>query len=147
RAVAEAGDAAAGAGLSARTEAFGGKRPEKAGPLRLAPTIHATLTDAMLANPALVVFGGDVGGNGGVYGVTGRLRDRFGSDRVFDTLLDETSVLGLGLGASLGGLLPVPEIQYLAYLHNAEDQLRGEAATLQFFSTGAYRNPLVVRVA
>jgi 2-oxoisovalerate dehydrogenase E1 component len=44
-------------------------------------------------------------------------------------------------------MLPVPEIQYLAYLHNAEDQLRGEAATMQFFSRGAYRNPLVVRLA
>ena len=45
------------------------------------------------------------------------------------------------------GLLPIPEIQYLAYLHNAEDQLRGEAATLQFFSNGQYRNPMVVRIA
>ena len=45
------------------------------------------------------------------------------------------------------GLLPIPEIQYLAYLHNAEDQLRGEAATLAFFSDGQYRNPLVVRIA
>jgi 2-oxoisovalerate dehydrogenase E1 component len=62
-------------------------------------------------------------------------------------LLDETSILGLGLGAGLGGLLPVPEIQYLAYLHNAEDQLRGEAGSMQFFSKGAYRNPMVVRVA
>src|SRR5699024_4768866 len=44
-------------------------------------------------------------------------------------------------------MLPIPEIQYLAYLHNAEDQLRGEAATLQFFSAGAYRNPMVVRIA
>ncbi len=47
----------------------------------------------------------------------------------------------------MSGLLPIPEIQYLAYLHNAEDQLRGEAATLQFFSQGAYRNPMVVRIA
>jgi 2-oxoisovalerate dehydrogenase E1 component len=61
--------------------------------------------------------------------------------------LDETSIIGLGLGAGLGGLVPVPEIQYLAYLHSAEDQLRGEAATMQFFSSGAYRNPLVLRVA
>ena len=61
--------------------------------------------------------------------------------RVFDTLLDETSILGLGLGAGLGGLLPIPEIQYLAYLHNAEDQLRGEAATMQFFSVGAVPQP------
>jgi 2-oxoisovalerate dehydrogenase E1 component len=64
-----------------------------------------------------------------------------------DTLLDEQSILGLGLGAGLSGLLPVPEIQYLAYLHNAEDQLRGEAASMQFFSAGQYRNPMVVRVA
>jgi 2-oxoisovalerate dehydrogenase E1 component len=82
-----------------------------------------------------------------VYGVTKNLRDRFGDDRVFDTLLDETTILGLGLGAGLAGLVPIPEIQYLAYLHNAEDQLRGEAATMTFFSSGAYRNPLVVRVA
>src|SRR5262249_4714309 len=47
----------------------------------------------------------------------------------------------------LAGLLPVPEIQYLAYLHNAADQLRGEAATLPFFSQGSYRNPMVVRIA
>jgi len=66
---------------------------------------------------------------------------------VFDTLLDETSILGLALGASVTGFLPIPEIQYLAYLHNAEDQLRGEAATLQFFSQGRYRNGMVVRIA
>jgi 2-oxoisovalerate dehydrogenase E1 component len=66
---------------------------------------------------------------------------------VFDTLLDEQSILGLALGAGVSGLLPIPEIQYLAYLHNAEDQLRGEAASLSFFSNGAYRNPLVVRIA
>jgi 2-oxoisovalerate dehydrogenase E1 component len=66
---------------------------------------------------------------------------------VFDTILDEQSILGLGLGAGLAGLVPIPEIQYLAYLHNAEDQLRGEAASLSFFSSGRYRNPLVVRIA
>jgi len=62
-------------------------------------------------------------------------------------VLDEQSVLGLALGLGVSGLLPVPEIQYLAYLHNAEDQLRGEAATLKFFSNGAYTNPMVLRVA
>ena len=66
---------------------------------------------------------------------------------MFDTLLDEQSILGLALGAGLAGLLPVPEIQYLAYLHNAADQLRGEAATLSFFSRAQYRNPMVVRIA
>jgi 2-oxoisovalerate dehydrogenase E1 component len=79
--------------------------------------------------------------------VTRGLQKRFGAGRVFDTLLDETSILGLALGSAVSGLLPVAEIQYLAYLHNAEDQLRGEAATLQFFSQGQYRNGMVVRIA
>ncbi|GAA1793440.1 MFS transporter [Planosporangium flavigriseum] len=139
-------DAAATSGSAARREAFGGRLPEEAGGLTLAQTVNATLTDALLAYPEMVVFGADVAAKGGVYGVTKGLRDRFGVGRVFDTLLDETSILGLGLGTGLGGMLPVPEIQYLAYLHNAEDQLRGEAATMQFFSAGSYRNPLVVRV-
>jgi 2-oxoisovalerate dehydrogenase E1 component len=79
--------------------------------------------------------------------VTRGLRKRLGARRVFDTLLDEQSILGLALGTGLSGLLPVPEIQYLAYLHNAADQLRGEAATLSFFSQGRFRNPMVVRIA
>ncbi len=70
-----------------------------------------------------------------------------GPARVFDTLLDEQTILGLALGAAVLGLLPVPEIQYLAYLHNAEDQLRGEAATLAFFSTASTATAMVVRVA
>ncbi|MEV1290078.1 transketolase C-terminal domain-containing protein [Micromonospora sp. NPDC049679] len=147
RAVAEAGSRAAGPLAVARTAAFNGKPPERNGALTLAQTINATLGDALLSHPTMAVFGEDVAGKGGVYGVTKGLRERFGASRVFDTLLDETSLLGLGLGAGLAGMLPVPEIQYLAYLHNAEDQLRGEAATMQFFSRGAYRNPMVVRIA
>ncbi|NBE84763.1 transketolase C-terminal domain-containing protein [Micromonospora rubida] len=146
RAVADAATRAAGPGAVARAEAFGGRLPESAGPLTLAQSINAALADGMLDHPGMVLFGEDIAAKGGVYGVTKGLRDRFGAARVFDTLLDETSILGLGLGAGLAGLLPVPEIQYLAYLHNAEDQLRGEAATMRFFSSGAFRNPMVVRV-
>ncbi|WP_348774338.1 thiamine pyrophosphate-dependent enzyme [Micromonospora sp. WMMD998] len=147
RAVAGSAAYAAGPGAGARAEAFGGKPPELTGPLTLAQSINAALADGMLDHPRMAVFGEDVAAKGGVYGVTKGLRDRFGAARVFDTLLDETSILGLGLGAGLAGMLPVPEIQYLAYLHNAEDQLRGEAATMRFFSRGAFRNPMVVRVA
>jgi 2-oxoisovalerate dehydrogenase E1 component len=131
----------------ARALAFGDRPPEAAGGLTLADSINRALADALASYPNLLVFGEDVGRKGGVYGVTRGLTRRFGAGRVFDTLLDEQSILGLGLGAGVTGLLPVPEIQYLAYLHNAEDQLRGEAASLQFFSTGQFRNPMVVRVA
>ncbi len=147
RAVSDAADAAAGPVHRTRADAFGGKLPEKAGPLTLAQTINAAVTDALSTNPAVTVFGEDVAAKGGVYGVTKGLLERFGAARVFDTLLDETSILGLALGAGMAGAVPVPEIQYLAYLHNAEDQLRGEAGSMQFFSQGAYRNPMVVRVA
>jgi 2-oxoisovalerate dehydrogenase E1 component len=113
----------------------------------LALAINGALADALQAHPEALLFGEDVAAKGGVYGVTRGLHARFGAGRVFDTLLDETSILGLALGSAVSGFLPLPEIQYLAYLHNAEDQLRGEAATLQFFSQGRYRNGMVVRIA
>src|SRR5688500_10161145 len=113
----------------------------------LAGCLNAALSDELLRRPELLVFGEDVGRKGGVYNVTNGLAKRFGAARVFDTLLDETSILGIAQGAAHIGLLPVPEIQYLAYLHNALDQLRGEAASLGFFSSGQFRNPMVVRVA
>jgi 2-oxoisovalerate dehydrogenase E1 component len=130
-----------------RREAFDGRLPEAAGQLTLAQCINAALTDAMAARPEMFVFGEDVARKGGVYGLTRGLQQRFGAPRVFDTLLDEQAILGLGLGFGVSGLLPVPEIQYLAYLHNAEDQLRGEASSLRFFSAGTFSNPMVVRVA
>ena len=131
----------------ARLAAFDGRLPEDAPAGTLAQCINAALTDAMAARAGMLVFGEDVGRKGGVYGLTRGLQQRFGAPRVFDTLLDEQAILGLALGLGVSDLLPVPEIQYLAYLHNAEDQLRGEAASLRFFSAGAYTNPMVVRIA
>jgi 2-oxoisovalerate dehydrogenase E1 component len=122
-------------------------RLESAEPLTLAQAINAALACVLESHRNALLFGEDVAVKGGVYGVTRGLHARFGAGRVFDTLLDETSILGLALGAAVSGLLPLPEIQYLAYLHNAEDQLRGEAATLQFFSQRAFRNGMVVRIA
>ncbi|WP_459958246.1 thiamine pyrophosphate-dependent enzyme [Nocardia sp. IFM 10818] len=116
-------------------------------PMTLAQAINHTLGQLLARDNDVLVFGEDVGRKGGVYGVTKGLQQTFGVRRVFDTLLDEQSVLGTALGTALAGFVPIPEIQYLAYVHNAEDQLRGEAATLSFFSSGQYRNPLVVRIA
>ncbi|MCA1191491.1 MULTISPECIES: thiamine pyrophosphate-dependent enzyme [unclassified Saccharopolyspora] len=130
-----------------RAAHFGTAPPESEGPLTLAESINRGLADALATDPGVLVFGEDVGTKGGVYGVTRGLRRSYGGLRVFDTLLDEQSILGTALGSGLAGMLPIPEIQYLAYLHNAADQLRGEAATLGFFSDGRFRNPMVVRIA
>ncbi len=130
-----------------RARLWGGRLPEDGPPMTLAQSINATLTDLMDAQPSALLFGQDVALKGGVYGVTRGLRKRIGGFRVFDTLLDEQTVLGAALGSALAGFVPIPEIQYLAYIHNAEDQLRGEAATLQFFSNGQYQNGMVVRIA
>jgi 2-oxoisovalerate dehydrogenase E1 component len=116
-------------------------------PLTLSQSINRALSDVLASYPEAMVFGEDVGRKGGVYGVTRGLQKAYGPARVFDTLLDEQSILGLALGAGVSGLLPIPEIQYLAYLHNAEDQLRGEAASLKFFSQEQYANPMVLRIA
>jgi 2-oxoisovalerate dehydrogenase E1 component len=131
-----------------RRERLGGLPEEASAPnsRTLAGNLNAALADELARRPELIVFGEDVGRKGGVYNVTNGLQRRFGAGRVFDTLLDETSILGIAQGAAHIGLLPMPEIQYLAYLHNALDQIRGEAATLQFFSSGQFRNPMVVRV-
>jgi len=133
-----------------RAEFWGDALPEDAGaPVRrtLAAHLSSALADEMLRRPEILVFGEDVGQKGGVYYVTAGLQKRHGTARVIDTQLDEVTILGLAQGAGLVGLLPIPEIQYLAYVHNAVDQLRGEASSLQFFSSGQFENPMVVRIA
>ncbi len=131
----------------ARSLAFGGDLRAMEQPQIMSRLINWALTDLMLAHDEIVLMGEDVGRKGGVYGVTQKLSARFGAARVIDTILDEQSILGLGVGLAHNGFVPIPEIQFLAYLHNAEDQLRGEAATLPFFSNGQFTNPMVVRVA
>jgi 2-oxoisovalerate dehydrogenase E1 component len=116
-------------------------------PRPMATQLNRALHDILAGEPRAVLFGEDVARKGGVYHVTAGLAARFGVGRVFNTLLEETSILGLAQGAAQAGLLPLPEIQYLAYLMNAIDQLRGEAGSLQFFSQGQFANPMVVRIA
>ena len=136
-----------GPGVEAREAAFGSDLKAMETPQIMSRLINWALTDLMLAHGDVMLMGEDVGRKGGVYGVTQKLAGRFGRTRVIDTLLDEQSILGLAIGLSHNGFLPIPEIQFLAYLHNAEDQLRGEAATLPFFSRGQFTNPMVVRIA
>ena len=132
-----------------RLAVFGGeaKLPENLPPRHLAIQIGQALHDLLAKYPEALLFGEDVAQKGGVYTVTKGLNKAFKGSRVFNTLLDETMILGLAQGYANMGMLPLPEIQYLAYFHNACDQIRGEAASLQFFSNGQYRNPMVMRVA
>jgi 2-oxoisovalerate dehydrogenase E1 component len=131
-----------------RLAVFGrNKLPEDQPPRHLAIQINHALHDLFCKYPEALLFGEDVAQKGGVYTVTKGLYKAFGARRVFNTLLDETIILGLAQGFANMGMLPVPEIQYLAYFHNACDQIRGEAASLQFFSNDQYRNPMLVRIA
>ena len=132
-----------------RLQAFGGeaKLPEHQPPKHLAIQINQALHDLFAKYPETLLFGEDVAQKGGVYTVTKGLQKAFGPRRVFNTLLDETMILGMAQGFANMGMLPIPEIQYLAYFHNACDQIRGEAASLQFFSNNQYANPMVVRIA
>lgn len=126
---------------------FHGALPEADKPRHLAVQINRALGDLLLKYPEMRMMGEDIGKKGGVYHVTADLQKRTSPARIIDSMLDETSILGIALGYGQAGLLPFPEIQYLAYFHNACDQLRGEACSLQFFSQGQFRNPMVVRIA
>ena len=113
----------------------------------MAKLINLGLNDLLLRYKSAVLFGEDVAKKGGVYGVTANLVNRFGTLKVFNSLLDETNILGTAIGLAHNNILPIPEIQFLAYVHNAEDQIRGEAATLSFFSNQQFTNGMVVRIA
>jgi 2-oxoisovalerate dehydrogenase E1 component len=137
-----------GAPPAQRSRYFGKTLPEASDRARhMAIQINRALADIMLERDETVLFGEDVARKGGVYHVTADLSKKFGVGRVFNTLLDEQTILGLAIGAGHAEMLPFPEIQYLAYLINAIDQLRGEAGSMQFFSKGQYGNPMVVRIA
>lgn len=131
---------------AARAQIFGTDMKAMEQPQIMSRLINWALTDLMLAHGEIAMMGEDIGAKGGVYGVTQKLSARFGRARVIDTLLDEQAILGLAIGMAHNGLIPIPEIQFLAYYHNAEDQIRGEAATLSFFSNGQFTNPMVLRI-
>ncbi|MBD3664258.1 MFS transporter [Sulfitobacter sp. TSTF-M16] len=136
-----------GPDVARRREVFGSDAAQLDQPQPMSRLINWALHDILLSHDETLLMGEDVGRKGGNYGVTQKLHSRFGPARVIDTLLDETSILGLAIGLAHNGFIPMPEIQFLAYLHNAEDQVRGEAATLPFFSNGQWTNPMVIRIS
>jgi 2-oxoisovalerate dehydrogenase E1 component beta subunit len=111
----------------------------------LVNTIHDTLWEEMKADDRVLVMGEDVGARGGVFRATAGFLDEFGEQRVIDTPLAESSIVGVAIGMALHGLLPVAEIQFADFIHPAYDQLVSEAARIRYRSNGDFGVPLVVR--
>jgi 2-oxoisovalerate dehydrogenase E1 component beta subunit len=111
----------------------------------LVNTIHDTLWEEMKADDRVLILGEDVGARGGVFRATAGFLDEFGEQRVIDTPLAESSIVGVSIGMALHGLLPVAEIQFADFIHPAFDQLVSEAARLRYRSNGDFGVPMVVR--
>lgn len=108
-------------------------------------TVRDTLYQVMETDPRVVVLGEDVGLYGGVFGATTGFIETFGAERVIDTPLAESAIVGVAIGASLNGLLPIAEIQFADFIYPAADQLISEAAMMYYRSNGDYPCPIVVR--
>jgi 2-oxoisovalerate dehydrogenase E1 component beta subunit len=112
-------------------------------------TLIQAVTDAlrseMREDKDVVVFGEDVGKNGGVFRATDGLQAEFGEERVFDTPLAEGGIIGTAIGMALYGLKPVPEIQFQDFIFPAFDQIVSEAAKIRYRSGGQYSVPMTIR--
>ncbi|MGM7635988.1 alpha-ketoacid dehydrogenase subunit beta [Bacillus sp. Hm123] len=112
-------------------------------------TMIQAITDALrteLKNDEnVLVFGEDVGVNGGVFRATEGLQKEFGEDRVFDTPLAESGIGGLAVGLALEGFRPVPEIQFFGFVYEVMDSVSGQLARLRYRSGGTYTAPVTIR--
>lgn len=113
--------------------------------LTLIQAVNDGLKTAMRTNPAVVVFGEDVGPKGGVFLATEGLTKEFGEGRCFDTPLSEDGIVGAAIGMAVNGLRPVCEIQFQDFIFPAFDQIVSEAAKLRYRSGGQYTAPMVIR--
>ncbi|MCI4322041.1 MAG: alpha-ketoacid dehydrogenase subunit beta, partial [Thermoplasmata archaeon] len=113
--------------------------------LTLVQAINRGLGEAMRADPDVLVLGEDVGINGGVFRATEGLFKEFGGDRVIDTPLSETGIVGAAIGMALYGLKPIAEIQFLDFIYPAFDQIVSELAKFRFRSGGQYPCHVVIR--
>ncbi|MHC3437007.1 alpha-ketoacid dehydrogenase subunit beta [Natrialbaceae archaeon A-gly3] len=113
--------------------------------LTLVQAVRDGLHDEMARDEDVLVMGEDVGRNGGVFRATEGLYEEFGEDRVIDTPLAESGIVGTAIGMAAYGLKPVPEIQFMGFIYPAFDQIVSHAARLRTRSRGRYTCPMVVR--
>lgn len=107
--------------------------------------IRAGLRQEMQLDPRIVIWGEDVGVRGGVFRVTEGLQQEFGEDRVIDSPLAEGAIVGVAIGAAIGGLRPIPEIQFGDFIFPAMNQIVEEAARMRYRSNNDFHVPLVIR--
>src|SRR3990172_1977446 len=113
--------------------------------LTIVQAVNQGLFEEMRRNKNILVFGEDIAKNGGVFRATQGLLDEFGSERVFNTPLNESGIIGFAVGLALYGLKPVAEIQFADFIWPAMDQLVSELAKLRFRTGGQFPAPVVVR--
>jgi len=113
--------------------------------LTLVQAVRDALLTEMTLDPRVVLMGEDVGLNGGVFRATEGLQKEFGEDRVMDTPLAESGIIGLACGLAVNGLKPVPEIQFMDFIYPAFDQIVSEVAKLRYRSGGGLTCPMVIR--
>lgn len=114
--------------------------------LRYLDAIHNALLEEMTRDARVVILGEDVGRKGGVFGVTEGLFERFGGERVVDTPLAESMIIGVSFGMAVNGLVPVPEIQFADFIHPAFNQILSEVARVRYRSNNDYGCPMTIRV-
>jgi pyruvate dehydrogenase E1 component subunit beta len=113
--------------------------------LNMVQAINLALKEEMERDGSVIVMGEDVGRDGGVFRVTEGLMEKFGTERVMDTPLSESGIVGTAIGMAAYGLRPVAEIQFMGFIYPALDQIFSHAARLRSRSRGRYTCPLVVR--
>ncbi|KGN40384.1 alpha-ketoacid dehydrogenase subunit beta [Knoellia aerolata] len=112
----------------------------------IAKALNAGLRKAMERDPKVIIQGEDIGKLGGVFRITEHLQKDFGEDRVIDTPLAESGIMGTAIGLALRGYRPVVEIQFDGFVYPAFDQIVSQLAKLHSRSRGAIRVPVVVRI-
>jgi 2-oxoisovalerate dehydrogenase E1 component beta subunit len=118
----------------------------KAPPTTMAAALNAALADSLAADERVLVFGEDVGPLGGVFRITDGLAARFGDQRVFDTPLAESGIVGTAIGMAMNGLVPVVEMQFDAFAYPAFEQITSHLAKLHNRTRGRIALPVVVRI-
>lgn len=114
--------------------------------MAMGKAINAALADSLEEDPSIILSGEDIGQLGGVFRVTDGLQDRFGKDRVLDSPLAESAIVGTAVGMTYAGLRPVVEIQFDGFIYPAFDQIVAQVAKLQYRTGGLHRMPITIRV-